>query len=175
MITIRLIAIAFVFIGCVLFGIWRDLDQKKRIEELEKFIYIFEILKAEIDFRLTPLKEACSIAANRIDNTLIIAIIDKFNSDLDEKKSTDVGEMWRNAIDYKRAELHLKDEDIKALQQFGTACGYLDKNMEKRNIEMSIVSLREIISGAKEEYIKASKLNRSLGILIGLGISIFLL
>ncbi len=172
---LRLLAIILVFIGCVLAGIWRDLDQKKRIQELEKFSYIFEILKAEIDYRLTPLKEACSIAANRIDDSLIIAIMNRFALSLEQKQSTNVGEMWRDAIDSEKIGLHLKDEDIKVLYQFGIACGYLDKNMEKRNIEMAIDSLNEITLVAKQQYIKESKLNKSLGILIGLGISIFLL
>lgn len=172
---VRLIGITFVFIGCVLGGIWKDLDQKKRIEELEKFGYMLEMIKAEIDYKLSPLKEACSMVASRIDNNSIVDIINRFKISLDEKETTNVGDMWKNAIDSEKNKLHLKDEDIKVLYQFGIACGHFDKNMEKRNIDMVISSLNEIVSRAKEEYVKESKLNKSLGILIGLGISIFLL
>lgn len=47
--------------------------------------------------------------------------------------------------------------------------------MEKRNIEMVLEQLRQSTKEAKEKYQKTSKLNRSLGVLVGLGLSIFLL
>ena len=171
----RYIAIICVFIGCVLGGFWRDLDQKKRIKELESFGYVFEILKAEIDYRLTPLKDACSMAASRIDDECIIGIMNHFQDSIQEKKYINISDMWTNSINCNKSQLHLKEEDIKVLYQFGAICGCIDKNMEKRNIEMCISALNEVIFKAKEDYIKESKLNKSLGVLIGLAISIFLI
>lgn len=171
----KLLAIGLVLIGCILGGIWLDEDQKKRIEELGKFIYLFELLKAEIDYRLTPLKEACLIVGKRTNNKSIDAVMISFAKSLEDKESVRVEEMWKNAINAQKQAFHLQAEDYKLLYSFGGACGYLDKNMEKRNIEMVLEQLRQSTKEAKEKYQKTSKLNRSLGVLVGLGLSIFLL
>lgn len=171
----KLLAIGLVLIGCIMGGVWLDEDQKKRIVELEKFIYLFELLKAEIDYRLTPLKEACLTVGKRTNNKSIEAVMIGFAKSLEDKESVRVEEMWEKAIDAQKQAFHLQEADYKLLYGFGGACGYLDKNMEKRNIEMILERLRQVTNEAKEKYQKTSKLNRSLGVLIGLGLSIFLL
>ena len=171
----KLFAIALVFIGCIVGGFWLDEDQKKRIQELEKFMYLFELLKAEIDYRLTPLKEACLIVGKRTNNKGIEAVMLNFSQSLEARESVHLEEMWVNAINTRKKAFHLQTEDYALLYSFGGACGYLDKNMEKRNIEMVLEALKAQTHAVKEKYERTSKLNKSLGLLIGLGISIFLL
>ncbi len=171
----KLLAIACVFCGCILGGFWLDGDQKKRINELEKFAFIFELLKAEIDYRLTPLREACRIVGKRGNHEYIEKVMLYFSEKLEAKESVQIEEMWQEALASQKNNLHLNREDYKKLDSFGSACGYLDKNMEKRNIEMVLACLNKQTSEAKEKYERTSKLNRSLGVLVGLGISIFLL
>lgn len=171
----KLLAIGLVLIGCTMGGIWLDEDQKKRIQELEKFIYLFELLKAEIDYRLTPLKEACLIVGRKTNHKSIEGVMVHFAKSLEDKDSIRVEEMWERALKTRKGEFHLQEEDYQLLYSFGGACGYLDKNMEKRNIEMVVEQLKQMTKEAKARYQKTSKLNKSLGILVGLGISIFLL
>lgn len=171
----KLLAIGLVLLGCTLGGIWLDEDQKKRIEELEKFIYLFELLKAEIDYRLTPLREACLIVGKKTNHKGIEGVMINFAKSLEDKESVSVEEMWEQAINAKKSAFHLQEEDYKLLYDFGGACGYLDKNMEKRNIEMVLDQLITKSKEAKVKYQKTSKLSRSLGVLVGLGLSIFLL
>ena len=146
----KLLAIGLVFIGCIIGGFWLDGDQKKRIEELEKFMYLFELLKAEIDYRLTPLKEACLIAGKRTNNKGIQAVMSSFATSLEARESVHVEEMWAKAVNTQKGTFHLRSEDYQLLYSFGGACGYLDKNMEKRNIERVLEALKEQTSSAKE-------------------------
>lgn len=168
------IGLSIVFGCCTLCGIWRDEDQRKRIKELEHFIYLFELLKAEIDYQLTPLKEAC-IQISYHEQGAIKGVFLSFAKELDEKMSVDIRKMWDHALKSQQAKLHLQAEDYKLLQSFGDSCGYLDKNMQKRNLDMVIERLEHERRLSEEKYERCTKLNKSLGMLVGAALVIFLI
>ncbi len=170
----RLLGIGLVFISCSLGGFIMDGYARKRLRELEQFVYVFELLKAEIDYRLTPLEEACYVVASFSIPTLA-SLFEGFGKLLQGRQSANVAGMWEEAIACKVEKLHLKEEDIEILQSFGKACGYLDKTMQSRNIDMLITRLKQELEKAKNQYDKQGKLNRSLGILIGACLSLFLI
>lgn len=168
------IALMLIFIGCSIGGVWIDQDQRKRIKELETFIYLFELLKAEIDYQLTPLKEACQMIGVREQGN-IGNIFLYFSEQLEAKESVDLNQMWQGALEAYRGKLHLKEGDYENLSAFSMACGYLDKNMQKRNLDMVIEKMEHEKKLSQEKYERCSKLNKSLGVLIGAAIVIFLL
>ena len=170
----KLFGIILVFIGCSLCGLVIDGHEKKRLKELEKFIYIFELLKAEIDYMLTPLKEASLCVAEHATRE-IKEVLRDFARQMEDKESVDIDAMWKGALKSQRANFHLGEADYELLYSFGSACGYLDKEMQKKNIEMLIYKLQEELTTARHKYQKNTKLNKYLGILIGACISIFLI
>ncbi|MGL4345721.1 MAG: stage III sporulation protein AB, partial [Cellulosilyticaceae bacterium] len=68
----------------------------------------------------------------------------------------------------------LQDESVEVLKQFGTAVGYLDKEMQKKNIEILLGKLRHIYTRDQENYEKKSKLNTTIGMLAGVCVAIIL-
>ena len=91
------------------------------------------------------------------------------------KESVDLNQMWLLALESYRGRLHLKEQDYEQLIAFSRACGYLDKNMQKRNLDMVIEKLEHERKISQEKYERCSKLNKSLGILIGATLVIFLI
>lgn len=168
------IALILIFCGCSVGGIWIDEDQRKRIRELETFAYLFELLKAEIDYQLTPLKDACKQISDRQEGT-IGEIFLHFANQLEAKESVDLNSMWKNALSTYKSKLHLKEGDYENLLTFSNACGYLDKNMQKRNLDMVIEKVEHERKLSEEKYERCSKLNKSLGVLIGAALVIFLM
>ena len=168
------IVLGLIFGGCSLGGVWVDEDQRKRIKELETFAYLFEILKAEIDYQLTPLKEACKQIGER-DEGYIGKIFSHFADQLEAKESVDLNGMWKQALKTYKGRLHLKDSDYENLMMFSNACGYLDKNMQKRNLDMVIEKIEHEKKLSEEKYERCSKLNKSLGLLIGAALVLFLM
>lgn len=168
------IGLAIIFSCCTVCGIWIDEDQRKRLKELERFIYLFELLKAEIDYQLTPLKEAC-IQITYHEEGVLKRVFLYFSKQLEEKKSVDVGKMWAAALEEYRGELHLKEADYNIIKSFGNACGYLDKNMQKRNLDMVIEKIEHERKLSEMKYEKCSKLNKALGMLVGAVLVIFLI
>ncbi|PHV72355.1 hypothetical protein CS063_02435 [Sporanaerobium hydrogeniformans] len=170
----RLVGIGIVFISCTLAGFVLDSYERKRLTELEQFVYIFELLRAEIEYRLTPLEEACYVMT-QFASFAIGKVWEDFANLLKGKQSVNVTQMWEEALMGSKIYFHLKDKDYEILESFGKACGYLDKNMQSRNIDMLIVRLKEELEKAKVQYEKQGKLNRSLGILVGACLSLFLI
>lgn len=168
------IALLIIFCTCTLCGIWRDEDQRKRIRELERFIYLFELLKAEIDYQLTPLKEAC-VQISYHEQGAIKQVFLNFSQELEEKRYLDIRKMWESALGKEQDKLHLKESDYKLLFSFGDSCGYLDKNMQKRNLDMVIEKIEHERKASEKQYEKCSQLNRTLGMLIGAVLVIFLI
>lgn len=169
----RWMILTVIFSICTLMGIWIDEDQRKRIKQLERFIYLFGLLKGEIDYQLTPLKEACLQVSQR-DGKEIGAIFIHFARQLEAKESTDLNIMWKQSLEAYKRNLYLKETDYEILQQFSSACGYLDKNMQKRNLDYVIEKLEHERKLSEEKYERCSKLNKSLGVLVGAAIVIFL-
>ena len=168
------IGLIIIFCCCTVCGIWIDEDQRKRLKELERFIYLFELLKAEIDYQLTPLKEAC-IQITYHEESALKKVFLCFAKQLEEKQSVDVSRMWETALELYKGELHLKEGDYHLLKSFGGSCGYLDKNMQKRNLDMVIEKIEHERKLSEMKYEKCSKLNKALGMLVGGVLVIFLI
>lgn len=168
----KAIGLALIFGCCVVGGIWIDNDQRNRVKELGALIYLFELLKAEIDYQLTPLNEACKAISTREKHSVGL-IFESFARQLEAKESMDVGVMWQLALKEHKDSLHLKEKDYEMLKGFGGACGYLDKNMQKRNLEMMIEQVEHERKLSEQQYERCSKLNKSLGIIIGAVLVIF--
>jgi len=172
--AMKILGIVIVFISCSLCGFIIDFNEGKRIKELEKFIYAFEILKAEIDYRLTPLQEA-AMYAGRLTIEGVKKVFETFASAIGHKNTTDLNEMWQGSLKSNKHYFHLREQDYELLYEFSNACGYLDKNMQKQNIDMLIRKLQAELTQSKEKYQKNTKLNKYLGVLIGASIGIFLI
>lgn len=170
----RWIILGIIFIMCSLMGIWIDEDQRKRVKELESFAYLFGLLRGEIDYQLTPLKEACVQISQR-EHKNIGPIFAVFAKQLEAKESADLNEMWKVSLDTYRGKLCLKQMDYEILESFSNACGYLDKNMQKRNLDYVIEKLEHERKISQEKYERCSKLNKSLGVLVGAALVIFLI
>lgn len=170
----KMIGLIMVMVGCTLCGFIIDREEQMRIKDLEAFIYVLQLLRAEIDYRLTPLKEACLLvrehAKGSVGNVLVA-----FEAEIQKRESTDLEKMWIKALASQKYNLHLKQVDYELLDSFGAACGYLDKEMQKTNIDRVVLGLQKEAERASTKYQKNAQLNRYLGFLIGACISIFLI
>lgn len=170
----KVIGLILIFSCCTLMGVWLDEDQRRRLKELEKFIYLFELLKGEIDYQLTPLQQACEHIC-QYETGKVRQVFLSFSQQLAAKKSVAVEKMWQEALVSQENQLHLKDEDYRLLREFGNCCGYLDKAMQTRNLEMVLEKLRHQQGLLEKKYEKSVRLNRSLGMLVGGALVIFLI
>lgn len=169
----KIIGITIILIGCTAIGFFIDAWQKERVKELEELIYAFEILKGEIDYRLTPFIEACHTVTQMTPHS-IGKLFDCFQIQLRDRQLVDTKVMWEKALKETKNYFHLMEEDYTVLSEFGNTIGYLDKEMQKRNIELLLYKLMKVKEEAKEKYNRTSKMYKGIGILVGACISIVL-
>ena len=171
---LKLIGILMIFSGCSLTGIVIDLKYRKRVKELENFIYAFEYLKGEIDYRLTPLQEA-SLRVGMETKHEIGKVFITFSKLLGEKTAKEGSSMWKEALEREKHRYHLMEEDYNILEEFGRGIGQMDKNMQQANIKLIQGKLKMTLDLALKEQEKTSKLRTGMGILVGACISILII
>lgn len=170
----KMLVLFLIFICCSLFGIWLDQDERKRIKEIETFIYLFEMLKGEIDYQLTPLMAACNKVAGYAKGAVSETFYD-FSRQLGEGEAQELKVIWEEALAKSKGRLHLKAADYTLLETFCGSDGELDKNTQKRQIEILLDKLEHTRKVSEEKYERCTKLNRYLGVLIGAALVIFLI
>ncbi|WP_082238836.1 stage III sporulation protein AB [Niameybacter massiliensis] len=171
---LKIMGILMIFTGCSLTGICIDMRYRKRIKELEYLIYAFEYLKGEINYRLTPLHEACFRVGKDCRHE-IGQIFITFSTLLQARNAEDGGALWRQALENEKHRYHLNDEDYELIYEFGRGLGHVDKQMQQGNIEMMQEKLKMTLNMAQKEQEKSGKLRTGMGILIGACISILII
>lgn len=172
--VMKWLGIAMVFTACTVYGFLIDLNQKKRVKELDEFAKAFEILKGEIAYRLTPVAEALRYVAPLVGQGVGEVLVD-LSEQLEEKHATEVSEMWQGALKKHKATFHLLEGDYKSLYEFGDMIGNMDKNMQTNSLGRITERIKKEQLSAKEKYDRTTMMNKYLGILMGICISIFLI
>ncbi|MGL4799638.1 MAG: hypothetical protein ACRCWY_09640 [Cellulosilyticaceae bacterium] len=170
----KLLGLLMVLIGCSSAGYLLDLKYRLRLKELTAFIHSFEQLKGDIDYRLTPLPEACiHVASNSKHGTG--HVFRHFGMALEERTGVHTEHIWRQVIKKEKHRYHLKEEDYDVLYEFGHLSGFLDKEMQKNQIELVLRDLKRLVTKGEEEKEKTTKLYTGMGILIGACLCILLI
>lgn len=171
---LKMMGILMVFVGCSLTGIMIDMKYRKRVKELEELIYALECLKGEINYRLSPLQEACEVIGSQMHHgvgDLFMCFADL----LKQKQVADLYILWKEALKRQAHRFHFNEEDYALLYEFGRGLGYLDKQMQQANIDLYLNKLKSILERALREQEKSSKLRTGMGILIGACVSILII
>ncbi len=163
-----------IFLGCSAVGYVLDAQYRLRLKELNAWIDSFEQLKGDIDYRLTPLPEACLHVAKH-SQCGVGAVFECFGRALAERKVADTEVMWRDAIDKHKHLYHFDKGDYEMLYTFGYLPSYMDKTMQNNQIEGMLKKLRYLETKARTEQEKTSKLYTGMGVLIGACLSILLI
>ncbi len=140
-----------------------------RTEELKEFKGILNILKNKIEFTYEPLPEIFyDISKVTSSNTskLLKNVSDKM-------KYKNAMEAWNESLD--EAKTNLNKEDIQNIKVLGKTLGRTNKEGQISNIEVTESFIEMQISKAKKEEEKNSKMYKTLGIIVGLGIVIILI
>lgn len=167
------VGLMLIFIGCTAIGFIMDYKKRLKLKEVENLIFSFEVLKSEIDYGLTPMEEACvSVAASALPQ--VGQVFKEFAEGIAARETIDLNQLWHRTLENQQSKLHLDGECYEVIEQFGSAAGYLDKEMQKKNIQMVLDKLRHLYQNQQAHYEKTSRLNTTMGMLFGICIIIFL-
>jgi len=148
---------------------------KLHLEALLHMKKMIMLLKGEILYMNSTLEEAFAAVALRISDPMYSDFLLDLSEKLKERSSRLFYDIWCEGVELhlSKSDLWKKDRlDIKAL---GENLGYLDKQMQEKNLDLYLEQLEEEMAQGKEEFLSKSKLYRSLGIMGGIFIAIVLM
>ncbi len=163
---IKTIGMGCIIVSSAILGLYIDKVKKYRIDDLEDLKKILYMLHGEVAYSITPLplalKEIIRKSQARID-----CIFKELLRLIDNKTGEGISVLWNQAITSQKPNIYLEEEDIKNLASFGQTLGYLDKEMQKKNIEITLGYIEGQIKRLEKQQEKNGRLYRSLGILGG--------
>lgn len=170
----NLISAFLIIVSGAVLGWYVDRLELYRIEDLEGTRRILYMIYAEVDYCANALPSAIREIVDKND-TRINFIFEYLLVILADNSGDTIAQLWSKAIDCKKDYTYLNKEDITILKTFGKSLGYLDKEMQKKNIQLTLGYIEEQIKILTQKYEKNGSLYRSLGILTGCLIWILLI
>lgn len=163
---IKTLGMACVLASATMLGWHIDRTKLLRIEDLEGFTRMLHMLYSEVNYSVTPLPTALEEIISKND-TRINCIISTLLDLMEEKTGESISVLWEKAMSSQLPYIYLEEEDAKNLLSFGQSLGYLDKEMQKKNIEITLEYLENQIVKLEKKHDKNGRLYRSLGVLGG--------
>lgn len=163
---IKTIGMAAILISATILGWYVDRLQILHLQDLEGFRRMLHMLRGEVNYAVTPLPIALKEIMSKND-TRVNCIFKELLSLIENKTGESISLLWEQAIKSQRSYVYLEEEDINQLLTFGQSLGYLDKEMQKKNIEITIDYMDKQITKLEKQHDKNGRLYRSLGALGG--------
>lgn len=171
---VRVISIGLIIGTTSLLGYYLSRLDEYRINDLKIVKKSLTMLCSEIRYASTSLPNALESISTRIEGVISNMYTD-ISLELKKRKGMQLSEVWNKSLDKYKSKTYLNKEDIDNLMTFGKTLGYLDKDMQQKNIELIIDYLDNQIDQLNDKKNKNSKMYRSLGFLSGLLIVVILL
>ncbi|HBY19945.1 MAG: hypothetical protein A2Y24_03115 [Clostridiales bacterium GWE2_32_10] len=165
---VKIIGMILVFGGATAIGFYLPGLLKKKLEFLVNFRQSVYLLRNEINYSINTLVVSFLNIFERSNNQYVKNFFLEIYEQLENKDSVNLRNVWEVGIDDLSNKEIINENEKKYLKSFGNSLGYLDKEMQLKNIDLLIESLDESIKRLKENYEKHSKLYSRMGILVGL-------
>lgn len=166
LLVIKLAGITCVIVSTTILGWYLDKVQILRIEDLKGLCKILHMLYSEVDYSITPLPLALKEIINKND-TRVKVIFENLLQNIEQQTGEGLSVMWERAVIDQYSYTYLEQEDIKILISFGKTLGYLDKEMQKKNISITLKYIENQIIKLEKEQEKTGKIYKNLGMLGG--------
>ena len=166
----RIIGAVLVFFAAFSCGLFAGKYEQKRIDEAEAFLSLFEYIKNQVGYFLTPTK----LIYRGFENATLsdVGFLEKLRSHENDEIYFDVwGEAFRACEDA----LHLSAEEKKIVLGFGECIGKSDGNMQISRFDYYIVLLTSELENARTVVAKNKKVYRTIGFAVGAMAAILLI
>ncbi len=158
----RLAGAAVIFLFFSLLGVFAGERVKKRLAECEAFLSLFEYIKNQVNFFLTPTK----VMYRNFENKVLeeCGFLPALRSHENDEVYHDI---WRSALASSQRNLHLTEKQRTLMADFGECIGKTSGEMQASSFDYYIAELRAEIGKEKEEGEKNAKLYRTLFLAAG--------
>lgn len=158
----RITGAALLFLFFSLLGIYAGEREKKRLAEYEAFLELFEYIKNQVSFFLTPTKVMYRNFSN--------PILEKcgFLPALRSHENDEVYHgIWRASLESCKKDLLVRGRCMELILDFGECIGKSHGQIQTNSFDYYISEMKNIIEKEKTESEKNIRLYRTLGITAG--------
>lgn len=167
-----MLILKYLILGTIVFsssyiGILKARTFENRVKELNKFQNALLMFKTKIEFTYEPIKnifeEISKVVYQNEENVFLNSINIERNITI----------AWNEAI--KNLKSDFKDEDKEIIKMFGKLLGKTDITGQVNEIELTMKLIEKQIEKAELEKNQNTKLYKTMGIVLGMGICIILI
>ena len=163
-----LLGIGIIFCS-IRIGIILSKKYKYRLEELDEFKNVFNIIENKIKYTYQPLETIFS----EIAEISSFQVKSFFNYVANNIKREGAESAWKNGL--QKTDLNIKKEDKEILKEFGTMLGKINKEGQINQINFTNKLLDRQVEKARIEREKNEKMYQKLSLIFGVGIVIILI
>lgn len=174
------IGACLVTLSCTGLGQHMAGEWKRRLKCLEQLRQMMYLLKAEILYGHTALGEALRRVGQRcrrVDVERGMEALPLFflavAARIEQQEGESFSRIWQEELEKMKA-IPLKESDTASLENLGAHLGYLDLEMQERNLLLYLEQVDGQIAFLKQNLRERTKLYTSLGIMGGLFLSIIM-
>ena len=174
MLVLRIIGCVLVVCSCSGIGIYFSTTLKDRLCQLREIQKILLLLRGDIRYANTPLSEALYTISVRHEGELK-AFLRWVSEELEKMEGQTISQIWKKGIDTKLKGSALSKKDLEAFLGFGKNLGYLDKDMQLSTIDLYVETIAAEVEEASRTIKEKSYLYNSLGVMVGIFLTIILI
>lgn len=165
---------SFLVILASLFYGWKVKEElQEHVRQLVGMKEMFLMLHGEISYARTPLKEAFLQAASQ-GKEPFSSFLAKAANGLDGNEAG-MGAYWGGIVDQEAGNFYFTKEELGLLKRAGENFGYLDTQMQLKNLELYIGQAEVLIAEAQKELKDRQKVVRTVSLMCGLFLVILLI
>ena len=167
-----MLILKYLLLGIILFsssyiGIIKAKTFENRVKELNKFQNALLMFKSKIEFTYEPIKnifeEISKIIYQNEENIFLNSI----------NISGSITLAWNKAVENIKSDF--KDEDKEIIKMFGKLLGKIDLIGQVNEIDLTMKLIEKQIEKAETEKNQNTKLYKTMGIVLGMGICIIVI
>lgn len=169
---LKLTGSILIAIVSVLYGWKMQQELQEHVRQLVGMKEMFLMLWGEISYTRTPLKEAFLQIASQ-NKEPFSSFLEKAAEGLEENEES-IGSFWGCLVEKEADSFLLDGEERRILKQAGENFGYLDGQMQLKNLELYIEQTEVLIQKAQGELKDRKKVSGVLSVMCGLFLIILL-
>lgn len=171
---LKMAGAAMVVAGTSGYGVWMAGNYQNRLSLLEQLRKMIFLLKGQILYANAPLPEALEAVGERTEGVLSEWML-QVSKRLAEQQGEPFCQIWREEVGRLDADAALAKTDRQSLAALGEHLGFLDCEMQERNLLLYLEQLDLVIGELRSHRQERCRLYTSLGVMSGMFLAVLLL
>ncbi len=161
-------------VGASGYGAWMAGNYRNRLSLLEQLRQMIFLLKGQITYANAPLPEAFEAVGKRTKGVLADLFM-RVSERMEDQQGEPFCQIWKEEVEKMNVEGTLTKEDRQSLAGLGEHLGFMDCEMQERNLLLYLEQLDLVIEELRSHRQERCRLYTSLGVMAGIFLAVLLL